>query len=172
MPLKESNDFGARDFDGKGGRKIHNHLFVGANTGLPELLKYPGKDEVIKAHADFLKGTNPDGTDRVLRVDLFGLKAGGTIDGPLSAPLRAGPLPKLQPGKTYLVEVVIRTLTMGHHLITWGQEVKDGLARAANYTERTIEEELERRKNLSNDPRRALFASEGERERERMRPSA
>ncbi len=57
--------------------------------------------------------------------------------------------------------------TMGHHLITWGQEVRDGKARAANYTERPIEEELERRR-LSNDPRRMLF-EEG---RERMRPSA
>src|SRR3569832_2454467 len=46
--------------------------------------------------------------------------------------------------------------TMGHHLITWGQEVKDGKARACNYTERPIEEELER-KRLSNDPRRMLI---------------
>ena len=28
-----SSDFGAKDFDGKGGREIHNHLFLGANTG-------------------------------------------------------------------------------------------------------------------------------------------
>src|SRR5262249_44214711 len=114
MPLKPSNDFGRRDFDGSGERKIHNHLFVGANTALPELLKHAGKDDVIKAHADFLKGTDPHGKDKVLRVDLFGLKPGGTISGPLLAPLRAGPLPRLQPGQTYLVEVVIRTLTMGH----------------------------------------------------------
>jgi len=60
---------------------------------------------------------------------------------------------------------LIYIATMGHHLITWGQEVRDGKARAANYTERPIEEELERR--LSNDPRRMLFD-----DRERMRPSA
>ncbi len=34
MELKPSTDFGARDFDGKGGREIHDHLFIGANTGL------------------------------------------------------------------------------------------------------------------------------------------
>ncbi len=33
MELKPSTDFGARDFDGKGGREIHDHLFIGANTG-------------------------------------------------------------------------------------------------------------------------------------------
>ena len=35
MDLLASNDFGARDFDGKGARQIHNHLFPGANTALP-----------------------------------------------------------------------------------------------------------------------------------------
>jgi hypothetical protein len=114
MPLEPSQDFASRDFDGSGTRKRHNHLFPGANTGLPELLGYEGKDEIIKAHADFLRGTDPHAKGPVLRIDLFGLKGGGTIDGKLFAPLRQGPLPKLQPGQTYLVEVVIRTLTMGH----------------------------------------------------------
>ena len=31
-----STDFGAKDFDGKGGREIHDHLFLGANTGLAD----------------------------------------------------------------------------------------------------------------------------------------
>jgi hypothetical protein len=64
---------------------------------------------------------------------------------------------------------LIYIATMGHHLITWGQEVKDGKARACNYTERPIEEELERRR-LSNDPRRMLL-EKGD-DRERMRPTA
>ena len=38
MELKPSTDFGARDFDGKGGREIHDHLFIGANTGLATIL--------------------------------------------------------------------------------------------------------------------------------------
>ncbi len=42
MELKPSTDFGAKDFDGKGGREIHDHLFIGANTGLAAIL---GDDE-------------------------------------------------------------------------------------------------------------------------------
>ena len=38
MELKPSTDFGAKDFDGKGGREIHDHLFIGANTGLAAIL--------------------------------------------------------------------------------------------------------------------------------------
>jgi tetratricopeptide (TPR) repeat protein len=106
MPLKPSRDFGSRDFDGSGERKVHNHLFVGANTGLPALVNYDGRDEIIRAHSEFLR-------DKKMRIDLFGLKPGGRIDGKLIAPLRPE-LPKLEPGSTYLVEVVIRTLGLGH----------------------------------------------------------
>ncbi len=35
-----ARDFGSKDFDGTGTRKLHNHLFPGANTGLFALLKY------------------------------------------------------------------------------------------------------------------------------------
>src|SRR5436305_2958720 len=38
MPLAKSSDFGSRDFDGSGERKVHSHLFPAANTGLPWLL--------------------------------------------------------------------------------------------------------------------------------------
>ena len=37
MPLQPSSDFGSKDFDGSGTRKMHNHRFPGANTGLFEL---------------------------------------------------------------------------------------------------------------------------------------
>jgi hypothetical protein len=67
------------------------------------------------------------------------------------------------------IDHLIYIATMGHHLITYGQEVKEGKARACNYTERTIEEELERRARMpSNDPRQKVF----EQERERLRPTA
>jgi len=49
----------------------------------------------------------------VMRVDLFGVREGGTIDGALHAPLRPQ-LPVLEAGETYLLETVIRTLKMGH----------------------------------------------------------
>jgi tetratricopeptide (TPR) repeat protein len=104
MPLKESSDFGARMFAGAEKLSIHNHLFLGANTALPALRDEP---EVVAVHQDFLK--------TAVRVDLFGLKEGGTIDGKLHAPLRPD-LPELRPGKTYLLETVIRNLKVGHHL--------------------------------------------------------
>src|SRR5262249_30727394 len=112
--LRESRDFGARDFDGSGTRKIHNHLFPGANTGLPELLalsprfkdQADGFRAARDAHAEFLK-------NKQLRIDLFALREGGTLDGRLLGPVRPE-LPRLKPGSTYLLDVVIRTLGVGH----------------------------------------------------------
>jgi tetratricopeptide (TPR) repeat protein len=117
MPTKPSGDFGAKDFDGTGGRKVHNHLFPAANTGLPALLKLdpryqhlaPGLDEAIRAHAEFLK-------DKQVRIDLFGVKKyrpDGTVDDGSLTVLRPE-LPPLEPGKTYLIETVVRTLKLGH----------------------------------------------------------
>jgi tetratricopeptide (TPR) repeat protein len=121
MPLAASMDFGSKDYDQSGVRKIHSHAFPAANTGIPSLVmidpanKGPseGFQRAIKLHTDFLRGIDPDGKDRKVRIDLFGLKEGGTINGPLIAPLRPE-LPRLKPGATYLVEVVIRTLNLGH----------------------------------------------------------
>jgi tetratricopeptide (TPR) repeat protein len=48
-----------------------------------------------------------------MRVDIFGVKEGGTIDGALTAPLRPE-VPTLVPGRRYLLETVIRTMKMGH----------------------------------------------------------
>ena len=48
-----------------------------------------------------------------MRVDIFGIKAGGTIDGDLTAPIRPN-VPELIPGESYLLETVIRTAKMGH----------------------------------------------------------
>ena len=105
MPLTESRDFGARHFDNSGALKVHDHQFPAANTALPQLLGYP--PWVNEAQREFLEGA--------ARVDLFGLKAGGRIDGELSAPLR--PLvPVLEPGHRYLLEAVIRTVKLGHAL--------------------------------------------------------
>jgi tetratricopeptide (TPR) repeat protein len=137
MPLAESKDFGSRDFDGSGVRKTHLHNFPGANTAIPDLLHFPDQ---VDLQTKFLQ-------DKQLRIDIFGLKEGGTTDGRLLAPIRAEKrvypeyvaalgaaptaglaslpwaalirseektLPRLEPGKTYLVEVVIRTLGLGH----------------------------------------------------------
>ncbi len=108
MPTLASDDFGARQFDETGELKVHDHQFPSANTGVPHMLGLP--QTVIDAHRDFLRDS--------LRVDVFGIKAGGSVDGALTAPLRPE-LPKLEPGGTYLVETVLRTLTLGH-LFTQG----------------------------------------------------
>ncbi|MDH3746292.1 MAG: tetratricopeptide repeat protein, partial [Acidobacteriota bacterium] len=90
--------------DETGESKIHDHQFPSANTAIPHLLRLP--EEVIGKHGEFNKG--------VMRLDLFGVREGGTIDGPLVAPLRPE-VPVLRPGRSYLIETVIRTVKMGHH---------------------------------------------------------
>ncbi|MEJ7639519.1 MAG: multiheme c-type cytochrome [Singulisphaera sp.] len=62
MNMIPSLDFGARDFDGKGGREIHNHLFLGANTGLAPSSATRGGE----AHSNFSRTK--------VRVDLFALR--------------------------------------------------------------------------------------------------
>ncbi len=107
MPLVASDDFGARYFDDATQLSVHDHLFPSANTGVAWLKDDP---QTIQAHEEFNRG--------VMRVDLFGVRVGGQIDDRLIAPLRPD-VPALEPGQTYLMEAVIRTLKMGH-LFTQG----------------------------------------------------
>ena len=102
MPLVASNDFGAKFFDGAKELSIHDHLFPAANTGIAWLQQQP---EVVKIQEDYLRG--------VARVDIFAIHEGNTIDAPLVAPLRPG-VPTLRAGQKYLIDVVIRTLKLGH----------------------------------------------------------
>jgi len=108
MPVKESKDFGARFLDDSGKLEIHRHLFPSANTAVPRMTGSP--ESIVEEHRKFNEG--------VMRLDLFGLKEGGGIDGMLAAPLRPR-VPVLEPGKTYLLETVIRTVKIGH-LFTQG----------------------------------------------------
>ena len=110
MPLEEAGpgvNFGAEDFAGDGRSLVHNHQFLGANTGILHLNrdKMPDADAAIEAHREFNEG--------VMRVDLFGLREEGRIDGKLIAPLRPE-VPQIEPGSTWLLETVIRTVKMGH----------------------------------------------------------
>lgn len=105
MPLQDMvNDFAGKRYGTNDQLRVHNHLFPGANTGVAHLL---GFTNAVKAHSDFLKGS--------VRVDIFGIKEGGTIDAPLIAPLRPN-VPALKRGKKYLLEVVLRTVRLGHPL--------------------------------------------------------
>ena len=104
MPPMPSRDFGAKPLDATGALAVHDHLFPGGNTALPAMR---GDGATIAEEQAFLR--------TAARVDLFGIRADGRIDGAQSAPLRPV-LPVLQPGRRYLIETVIRTLLMGHHL--------------------------------------------------------
>jgi tetratricopeptide (TPR) repeat protein len=136
MPLKPSQDFGANYFNPTNDttRFIHDHLFPAANTGVAAIRKgtmsqaerrFPNRretnnydhagletgapiaelDSVINTHSNFLKGS--------VRVDIFGVREGGDISGKLIAPLRPQ-VPALKRGQTYLIEVVLRTMRLGH----------------------------------------------------------
>lgn len=104
MPLKPSDDFSAQYFNptNNSQRFIHDHLFPSANNALPHLR---GDHEIVAEHAKF--STNS------LRLDIFGVKEGGLVDSPLTAPLRPS-VPALKRGKTYLLEVVLRTMRLAH----------------------------------------------------------
>ncbi len=105
MELVASNDFGARDFDESGTPKIHSHMFTAANTGLGTVLK----DEKMTAAAEKYLTTEK------VRVDVFALREGAGVDGALLGPIRPA-TPVLKRGAKYLVEVVVRTLGVGHPL--------------------------------------------------------
>ena len=102
MPPVASNDFGAKVLDDSGELKVHDHLFPGANTGVAWLKGCP---DAVAAHSEFLQDS--------MRVDLFGIKRGGEVDAAVEGPLRPA-LPVLEPGESYLIESVVRTLTLGH----------------------------------------------------------
>jgi len=103
MPPVSSADFGAKPYPEIEGLSVRSHWFLGANTALPF---FRGNPTMVELHQQFLQGQ--------LGIDLFGLREGGHIDGRLLAPLRPQ-VPLLRPGSHYLLEVVIRTLGVGHH---------------------------------------------------------
>jgi tetratricopeptide (TPR) repeat protein len=105
MPLVASEDFGAARRDDTNELKVHDHTFPSANTAMAVLTEMEDAEEVIRAHREFNEG--------VMRVDLFGIREEGRIEGALTAPLRPT-VPTLEPGRSYLLETVIRTLKMGH----------------------------------------------------------
>jgi tetratricopeptide (TPR) repeat protein len=107
MPRKESDDFGAILNSLTGKTEVHNHLFPSANTAIAW---WNGDEATIQAHQDYLQG--------VMRVDIFGIKEDGRIDGTLHAPI-GQQVPTLAAGHSYLIETVIRTVKMGH-LFTQG----------------------------------------------------
>lgn len=105
MPLLASEDPAARGRGDGQGASVHDHRFATANTAVPLMLGRPEGENAERFEM----------LSRAARVDLFGIKEGGTIEGRLHAPLRPE-LPSLTPGQRYLLEVVVRTTGMGHEL--------------------------------------------------------
>ena len=105
MPLQPSQDFGAKPLGESGELSVHDHLFPAANTGIAWTREWK---DIVEEQSDYLR-------NEIVRVDLFGIRKDGEIDGELIAPLRPT-VPMLEPGKRYLLEAVIRTLKLGHHL--------------------------------------------------------
>lgn len=105
MPLLASEDPAARERGDGQGASVHDHRFATANTAVPLMLGRPESENAERVEM----------LSRAARVDLFGIKEGGTIEGRLHAPLRPE-LPSLTPGQPYLLEVVVRTTGMGHEL--------------------------------------------------------
>ena len=103
MPLLASDDLAARPNDDSGDLTIHGHAFPSANTAIPHLLGLP--DWVNDGHRDMLEGA--------LRVDIFAVREGSDITGAVTAPLRPS-IPALVPGRTYVLDVVVRNLETGH----------------------------------------------------------
>jgi Cytochrome c554 and c-prime len=99
----ESDDFGAKVRDGK--LTIASHMFESANTAVHHVLGMPEAQAMMAAVEAFNKG--------VMRVDIVGVHTGPEIDSPLVAPLRPD-VPTLVAGSSYLIDVVTRTLKMGH----------------------------------------------------------
>ncbi len=105
MPFTASRDPAARTVPGLG-PGVRDHGFAAANTAIPWMLDM--EPAAIERRQQFLRGG-------VVRLDLFGIKEGGRIDGELHAPLRPE-LPVLEPGREYLLETVLRTTGIGHPL--------------------------------------------------------
>ena len=103
MPARESDHLGAKYSEQLGELAVHDHRFPSANSALSHWI---GDEHGIEAHRKLLKNS--------LRIDLFGLRTGGKIDGELIAPLPNSGASVVR-GQSYLLETVLRTLTLGHH---------------------------------------------------------
>ncbi len=108
MPLQASDDFAARQNDDSGELTVHDHQFPSANTAIPHLLGMP--ESVNEAHRAFLEDS--------LRVDLVAVRSDGQLNGEVQW-LDEENTPELHAGQSYLLEAVVRTLTLGH-LFTQG----------------------------------------------------
>ena len=103
MKLIASEDFGAKPYEGVIGLAVRDHQFPSANTALPYMVGIP--IDKLEAHRNFLKDS--------LRVDIFAIREGDKLEQEPTAPI-SGHDVVLASGETYVFDVVLRTLTLGH----------------------------------------------------------
>ncbi len=103
MKLVASEDFGAKAYEGITGLAVRDHQFPSANTALPYMVGIP--IDKLDAHRDFLRDS--------LRVDIFAIREGDKLEEEPTAPLSDYEV-ALASGETYVFDVVLRTLTLGH----------------------------------------------------------
>lgn len=135
MPAVASDHLGAKYAESVGGLAVHDHRFPSANSALS---LWTGDEAGIEAHRKLLEGCmridlfglrrrlvqpaadgNSEGANANVDADGDALRTtdratSGLVDGELIAPLpnRGAAVVK---GETYLLETVLRTLTLGHH---------------------------------------------------------
>ena len=105
MPLVLSDDFGARRQDASGELKVHAHDFPSGNPAIPQLVGRAAS--VVERHQEF--------NDGAVRLDVFALREQARIDGALLGPIGEADV-TVAPGESYLLELVVRTVKLGHHL--------------------------------------------------------
>lgn len=105
MPTLASTDLGAEVMDDSGELKIPSHAFPSGNPAIAAFLDLPCKAEVLANTEEFNKG--------VFRADIIAIREGASIDADPIGPLRPE-VPSLKRGQAYLIDVLMRTLKMGH----------------------------------------------------------
>ena len=103
MPPIASDQFGAKYDESLGTTASLGHRFASANSAISYWM---GDPQGVEAHRKILEGC--------MRIDLFGLRREAEVDGELIAPL-PNEGATVVAGRSYLLETVLRTLTLGHH---------------------------------------------------------
>ena len=104
MKVRASRDFGAKMYEEIGQLGVKDHQFPAANTALQYMVDVPR--EAMAAHEAMLRDA--------LRVDIFAFREGDRLESIPFAPID-NQSHFVNPGGSYVFDVVLRTLTLGHH---------------------------------------------------------
>ncbi len=104
MRIVASRDFGAKLYDELPTLAVRDHQFAAANTALADMAGIPV--EALEAHRQILRDS--------LRLDIFAIREGDRLEETPTAPIDSATV-RVGPGKSYVFDVVLRTLTLGHH---------------------------------------------------------